>query len=99
MLAVLLVPKKEQFDGEGKHQGGVLLRGDLDNGFQQPQLKRGRVHGHHLGRLGQFFRRLQFTVGGDNPSPPLTLRSQFACFGEQTASGPGVRHTRVGRRS
>jgi hypothetical protein len=39
----------QQLDGEGQRQGGVLLRGDLDHGLQQPQLQRGGMFGHHLG--------------------------------------------------
>jgi hypothetical protein len=43
--------KSEQFDREGKYQGGILLCGDLDDGLQKSQLQRGWVLGYDLGCL------------------------------------------------
>ena len=37
-------------------------------------MQSGRLLGHDPGGLREFFRRLQFTVGGDDPGPSLTLR-------------------------
>ena len=65
--------KPQEFDGEGKYLGGVLLSGDLHDGLQKPQLQRGRMFGHSLGGLGKLLRRLQFAVGGDDPGASFTL--------------------------
>ena len=59
-----LLQEPQQLDGEGKHESGVLLRGDLDDGLQEPELQGGRRIGHHAGGLGQLSRGLQLSVGG-----------------------------------
>src|SRR5919201_543583 len=38
-----LLEEPQQFDGEGQHQGRVLLRGHLDDGFEESKFQRGRA--------------------------------------------------------
>jgi hypothetical protein len=67
------VEEPEQLNRYRHDQGAVALRGDLDHGLQQPQLQRGGVAGHHVGRCGQPLGGLVLAVGGDDPGPALTL--------------------------
>ena len=58
----------------------ALLRSEATSTTaEQPQLQRGGVAGHHVGRCGQPLGGLVLAVGGDDPGPALTLGLASAC--------------------
>ena len=57
---------RHQLDGDGEHDGGVLLRGDGGQGLEVPQLKGGGALRDDVTRLLQSLTGLLLSLGSDN---------------------------------
>ena len=67
-----------QLNGNGEHNGGVLLGGDGGEGLEIPQLEGSRALRDDVTCLLQRFAGLLFSLGSDNLK--RTLQDQVSCY-------------------